>query len=252
MSRFGFIHPDACNGLLMKSERQLRHTYYKSSCLSLSLLLSTLPSNLAVCEESSTRPAEVFVADRLLGRLVSDPSFSYSFQKAFRGDTHKELPTLDVLAGSTADCVSSLSVSIAPASVARKWDGSVDAAALTAAALLIDLRFAQENLTRFRYASDGIAVVLFFKNPFSDSSAFFQTRFQYGGSNKWEQSRDRKHNVPGGGNPFFDLFEEVPQLQLPPEWKFKFAVVSTWFWITEAQRDVTVEHLKSIFARCRT
>src|SRR5262249_12783983 len=119
------------------------------------------------------------------------------------------------------------------------------------ASLLIDLRFAQEHLTRFRYASNGIIVVLFFKNASSDKSAFFQARFQYGGSTKWEQSRNRKHNVPGGGNPFFALFEEVPQLQLPPEWKFKFIVVSTWFGIAEAQRDLAVEHLKSIFSKCR-
>jgi hypothetical protein len=210
-------------------------------------------------------PAESFIVAGLVNRLVSDVAhewynFNYIFQKAFRVESHQTAPELKMHSGSAGDCIPFLSVSIDPENIAKKWDGSPDPDAFGAASLLLDLRFAQENGTRIMHDNDGLDIKLVFKSPLPKLGPpgqemnppgweFVKTRFQYGSSQNWEQSRYGKDTLPGRiKNPFLNLFT----LMRPAETGGDFVNqwVYTWFRIKEEQRDLAVQYLKSIFAKC--
>jgi hypothetical protein len=192
------------------------------------------------------------LAERLLARLFSDRAVKESFQELFRTDSHRTKPAI-VQAAGASNCISIVSAEIAPRDIVGKWDGSPDPAALRAASLFFDLRTVEPDRTRFYYDKGKLNVAILFRAPLEASERiaweqkFLATKFRYGTSNDWEPLRLDSDRLPeiNAAKAFLSLFGVYQRLSAENS-----QIEGTWFEIREDQRDETVQHLKSIFARC--
>jgi hypothetical protein len=216
------------------------------------LLVSAASPPIAAADVSKSAPAETFLAERLVSRLFNDAAVKGQFQEVFRAESHRTNPTI-VQSASGGNCIAALSVEIASRDVVRKWDGSPDPNALRAASLFVDLRSVEQDRTRFYYDAGRLHVAIFFKSPLERSSRidweqrFLATKFQYGVSNEWQPSRlGNEHFQEIVATRLFMSLFGVYQ-QLPSE---DSQIDATWFPITEQQRDLAVQSLKAVFAKC--
>jgi hypothetical protein len=207
----------------------------------------------AFADTAKATAAETFVAERLLARLFSDRAVKAGFQELFRTDSHRTKPGV-VPAAAATNCVSIVAVEIAPDDIVKRWDGSPDPVALRAAALFFDLRTAEPNQTRFYYDNGKLNVAIVFRAPLDVSERiaweqkYLAPKFRYGTSNDWQPLRlDSDHLAEISAAKtllsLFGVYQRVSGESTPME--------ATRFEIREDQRDETVQHLKSIFARCR-
>jgi hypothetical protein len=216
------------------------------------LFSCTMSSSVTFAQTPNNYPAEAFIASGLNNRMFHDTAFMYRFQRAFRSDSHKVAPALDIKSGSAGPCRSVVTVQIASEDVSKKWDGTIDPNGLSATSLFIDLRYAQQNLTEIKYLNGRPTVTMYFVTTGSDI-LFFDIGFQYGGSTKWESARYYDPDFSLKGGPFRFLFEEVA-MNLEEFYKrfgFSGRLFSTWLALEEVQRDVAVRYLKDIFSKCR-
>jgi len=225
-------------------------------CVLLFLVLFSLGATFvhAALAGAAKGPAdETFVAERLLARLLADRAMKESFRDLFRTDTHRTKPGV-VPAASASNCVAIVGVEIAPDDMVKKWDGSPDPRGLSAAALFFDLRTVLPDRTQFYYDNRKLNVALIFKAPVDINERigweqkYLAPKFRYGTSNDWQPLRlDSDHLVEiGAAKSLLSLFG-VYQRVAGESTQFEVA----WFEIREDQRDETVQHLKSIFSRCR-
>jgi hypothetical protein len=197
--------------------------------------------------------AEAFVAERLLARLFSDKAMKENFRDLFRTDTHKVKPGA-VPAAAASNCVAIVAVQIAPNDIVKKWDGSPDPKGLSVAALFFDLRILEADRTQFYYDKGKLNVALLFKAPaevnerIAWEQRFLPTKFRYGISSDWQPLHlDSDHLSEISATKYLLSLFGVHQ-RIAGETKQSEVA---WFEIREDQRDEAVQHLKSIFSRCR-
>jgi hypothetical protein len=196
---------------------------------------------------------ETFVAERLLARLLADRAMKESFRDLFRTDTHRNKPSV-VPAATASNCTAIIAVEIAPDNIVKKWDGSPDPRGLSAAGLFFDLRTVEADRTQFYYDKGKLNVALLFRAPIDVSERlaweqkYLAPKFRYGTSNDWQPLRlDSDHLAEiGAAKSLLTLFGVYQRVSGEPT-----QLEVAWFEIREDQRDETVAHLKSIFARCR-
>jgi hypothetical protein len=229
---------------------------FVGTCILLLLIFLSLGATFvraALADPAKGPAAETFVAERLLARLFSDKAMKENFRDLFRTDSHRNKPGV-VQAATASNCVAIVAVEIAPDDIVKKWDGSPDPRALSAASLFFDLRTVVPDRTQFYYDNRKLNVALLFKAPLdvSDRLAWEQkylaTKFRYGTSNDWVPLRlDSDHLSEIAATKYFLSLFGVHQRVAGETTQSEVA----WFEIREDQRDETVQHLKSIFARCR-
>ncbi len=102
-------------------------------------LLAGTSVDIATAETKTDYSAEAFIASGLNERIYHDQSYMYAFQRMFRDQISRN-PAFDVISGYDGDCISFLTVKIAPEDIGRKRDGTIDPNALSAVSIFMDLK----------------------------------------------------------------------------------------------------------------
>jgi hypothetical protein len=152
-------------------------------------------------------PAEQSISEKLMFRLRKDTNLLYQLQQGFKGDNVKQ-PSIE-FSSSGSDCKSIVFATIPQNEFPRKWDDSVNNEVPVGAAITVDLRFANQDLTQIiRQEGKLLVGIGFSSSEVIEMAKFTQELFKFPNSESWEPPRK---TPPPNSSPFGYNYLPMPQ-----------------------------------------